>query len=190
MANGFFEYKVTYWDEVDEKMRQSVGLTFAATLTEAIRKVGEYYGEDAIDDIEARAFEEGDCFTEFDWEGLKYLKIAAADNAIDPIYRNDWEEDFRYDECDKYDCKVDDDDLTIKDEDDEFTYTIDTKKKIDPLVAQGFKKKDENTYYKSSNPDDSYEDVVEKIEKMQEEFKERQKEMKKMFKDFYKNFGV
>ena len=184
MANGFFEYKVTYWDEVDEKMRQSVGLTFAATLTEAVKKVEEYYGKDAIDDIEARAFEEGECFTEFDWEGLKYLKIAAADNAIDPIYRDDWEEDFLDNECVECDCEEE------EEEDDDFTYTIDTKKKIDPLVAQGFKKKDENTYYKSSNPDDSYEDVVEKIEKMQEEFKERQKEMKKMFKNFYKNFGV
>ena len=56
MENGFFEYKVKYWDEFDTdennkfgKMNIAYGVVYAASFKEATEKIEQYY--DKIENI-------------------------------------------------------------------------------------------------------------------------------------------
>ena len=40
----YFEYKVTYWDEVDQEEATRCGVLFAATYEKIIDRLDDYYG--------------------------------------------------------------------------------------------------------------------------------------------------
>lgn len=41
--NGFYEYKVTFWDDFQKEMKSVCGVTYASTFAEAIDKIETYY---------------------------------------------------------------------------------------------------------------------------------------------------
>ena len=45
----FYEYKVTYWNEYEEKDFEESGLTWASNYGEAANKIKEDYRDDLID---------------------------------------------------------------------------------------------------------------------------------------------
>ena len=45
----FYEYKVTYWDEIYEKDKEERGLVWAEDYGKAATKVKEDYGKELID---------------------------------------------------------------------------------------------------------------------------------------------
>ena len=44
----YYEYKVTYWDEVDQENASRSGVMFAATSEEIIDRLDNYYGFDNL----------------------------------------------------------------------------------------------------------------------------------------------
>ena len=41
--NGFYEYKVTFWDDFKGEMKSVCGVTYASTFTEAVDKIEKNY---------------------------------------------------------------------------------------------------------------------------------------------------
>lgn len=55
-----FIYKVTIYNEYDEKVEKVAGVTFAETWTEAMCHIEGYYGDELID-VHIDGLEEGSC---------------------------------------------------------------------------------------------------------------------------------
>ena len=48
---GFYEYEVSYWDEVDSEMAVRRGVTYAEDLSEAAHNLCSFYGDDNINEV-------------------------------------------------------------------------------------------------------------------------------------------
>lgn len=47
----YWEYIITFWNEVDSKAEERAGVVLAETLSEAMQIISEYYGEESILDV-------------------------------------------------------------------------------------------------------------------------------------------
>ncbi len=59
----YFEYWVTYWNEVDEVTDYASGVVYADTYSEATQSIVECYGDDCIEKLEIRTTD-SDCVYE------------------------------------------------------------------------------------------------------------------------------
>ena len=46
-----FKYEVTYWEEVEGKMMETKGFVSAPNVSEAVKEISSFYGEEFIDSI-------------------------------------------------------------------------------------------------------------------------------------------
>ena len=46
---GYFEYEVSFWDEVDGVVADRRGVTYAETCSEAAANIEDYYGRENIE---------------------------------------------------------------------------------------------------------------------------------------------
>jgi len=47
----YWEYIITFWNEIDSKAEERAGVVLAETLSEAMQIISEYYGEESILDV-------------------------------------------------------------------------------------------------------------------------------------------
>lgn len=67
---GYYEYKVTYYDEFDNKLKTAYGVTFAATYADAVHNIEQYY--DCIEKIFIYALMPYHCY-EFNAEENSFI---------------------------------------------------------------------------------------------------------------------
>ena len=51
MEDRFFDYEISYYDEVDRQQSTCYGVTCADTVAEAVENLVQFYGEDNIGSI-------------------------------------------------------------------------------------------------------------------------------------------
>lgn len=72
---SFYEYEVEWYCVDDQQMRVSHGVTFAASLSDALNNISMYYGEKAIDRIELLTIEDETCYDFNDECSLHNFKL-------------------------------------------------------------------------------------------------------------------
>ena len=53
-----FKYKVRYWDDVENKVLDEIGLVAAKSLGKAINKVQDYYGKNNVYEVTIEEWED------------------------------------------------------------------------------------------------------------------------------------
>ncbi len=48
----FFEYRITYWDSIDDELITCYGVTYANNLMDATKNICDSYVEDSIESIQ------------------------------------------------------------------------------------------------------------------------------------------
>lgn len=72
------KYKITVFDEVNNKEKIETGIVFATTYSEAVRRLEEYYGEENLSELNyLSGFDVGNGYVLScaDLEDLGYIKI-------------------------------------------------------------------------------------------------------------------
>ena len=70
--NFIYEYRVEWYDEIEERAKRTVGLTWGSSYTEAMTKVANYFGDASI--ISACLVAWDTEIIQFDEDTLMYLR--------------------------------------------------------------------------------------------------------------------
>lgn len=73
MTTYKYFYKISYWDEVDEKERTTQGVIFATDSIAALQQLADYFGEENFNKIEIIPRDDSPMtLTSTDWDKYVY----------------------------------------------------------------------------------------------------------------------
>lgn len=55
----YWEYQLKIWDDIDEKEEMRSGIVAADTITEAMKEIGDYYGDEIMEVQMLKAITDG-----------------------------------------------------------------------------------------------------------------------------------
>lgn len=55
----YWEYQLKIWDDIDEKEKMRSGIVAADTITEAMKEIGDYYGDEIMEVQMLKAITDG-----------------------------------------------------------------------------------------------------------------------------------
>jgi len=64
----WYEYRVHWWDELDQKTRVNIGITVAKTYADAMQNIVNMYGDDELINVELVYHDEWSCLDLTDFE--------------------------------------------------------------------------------------------------------------------------